>query len=70
MGSEACSKGLFSHGAGKLKPKFVKRAITVVAMLIGSVAASSSVILLGVCVIESVCRIAYSCNPAWSGVGH
>ena len=70
MGSEAFSNGLRSHGAGKSKPKGVKRAIAVVQMLMGRVQASSSVILAGVCVIESVCRIAYSCSPAWSGVGY
>ena len=70
MGSEVWGKGLVdSQGAGKEKPKVVKRAIAVVAMFIGRVHASSSVVLAGVCAIESVWRIAYSCNPAWSGVG-
>ena len=69
MGSEAWVNGLFSsHGAGKSKPKGVKRAIAVVATLMGSVHASSSAMLAGVCAIESVWRIAYSCSPAWSGV--
>jgi len=70
MGSEAWGRGLLdSHGARKAKPKWVKRAIAVVAMLMGRVQASSSVMLAGVCAIESVWRIAYSCSPAWSGVG-
>lgn len=65
MGSEALVNGLSSsHGAGKSKPKLVKSAIAVVAMLIGRVAASSLVVLSGTCAIESVCRIAYSCKPA------
>lgn len=69
MGSEAWVKGLFpSHGAEKWKPKGVNRVIAVAAILIGSVHASSSVILAGVCAIESVCRIAYCCSPAWSVV--
>ena len=70
MGSEAWLNGLSSHGAGKSNPKLVKRAIAVVATLMGNVAAPSSEMLAGVCAIESVWRIAYSCSPAWSGVGY
>lgn len=65
MGSEAWVKGLLvSQGAGKSKPKSVKRVIAVVAILMGSVLASSSVMLAGVDAIESLWRIAYSCSPA------